>query len=29
MEMDCYVELLCELIRMRPVSRDIAAVNRV
>ena len=29
MGMDCYIDLLCELIRMRPVSRDIPAVNRV
>lgn len=29
MEKDCYIELLCEMIRMRPVSRDIPAVNRV
>ena len=29
MEIDCYIELLCELIRMRPQSRDIPAVNRV
>ena len=26
---DCFVDLLCEMIRMRPVSRDIEAVNRV
>ena len=29
MENDCYIDLLCEMIRMKPVSRDIAAVNRV
>lgn len=29
MEKDCYIDLLCEMIRMRPVSRDIPAVNRV
>jgi succinyl-diaminopimelate desuccinylase len=29
MNNDCFIELLCEMIRMRPVSRDIAAVNRV
>ena len=29
MERDCYIDLLCEMIRMRPESRDIAAVNRV
>ncbi|MBO5792655.1 MAG: M20 family metallopeptidase [Lentisphaeria bacterium] len=27
--MESYIDLLCEMIRMRPVSRDIAAVNRV
>lgn len=29
MENECYINLLCELIRMRPESRDIPAVNRV
>ena len=29
MEKDPYIDLLCELIRMRPESRDIPAVNRV
>ncbi|MBE6384094.1 MAG: M20 family metallopeptidase [Lentisphaerae bacterium] len=29
MEKDCYIDLLCEMIRMRPESQDITAVNRV
>lgn len=29
MNNDCFLELLCEMICMRPVSRDINAVNRV
>ena len=29
MEKDCFLELLCEMIRMRPESRDIPAVNLV